>query len=167
MHVFISNRHELMVRSRRELAQAKGLSPENYSRGLAGKPKGAWPCGRGENVRTRSLSRPQCVAYLRSFRDADDDESRNNPMHARPRVHGLASLAVAGLKETFVFRGGSSIWDFLCRGQGIVGDRAGHRSQQSWKLSLSALLHVSSIQAVRLASTQAVPGTACGAPPVM
>jgi hypothetical protein len=30
-----------------------------------------------------------------------------------------------------------------------------------------ALLQVSSIQAVRLASTQAVPGTACGAPPVM
>jgi hypothetical protein len=29
------------------------------------------------------------------------------------------------------------------------------------------LLQVSSIQAVRLASTQAVPGTACGAPPVM
>jgi hypothetical protein len=30
-----------------------------------------------------------------------------------------------------------------------------------------SLLQVSSIQAVRLASTQAVPGTACGAPPVM
>jgi hypothetical protein len=32
---------------------------------------------------------------------------------------------------------------------------------------IDALLQVSSIQAVRLASTQAVPGTACGAPPVM
>jgi hypothetical protein len=32
---------------------------------------------------------------------------------------------------------------------------------------LETLLQVSSIQAVRLASIQAVPGTACGAPPVM
>jgi hypothetical protein len=37
----------------------------------------------------------------------------------------------------------------------------------SWSSMHHALLQWSSVQAVRLASTQAVPGTACGAPPVM
>jgi hypothetical protein len=84
MHVFISNCHELMVRSRRE------LTPRD------------------------------------SRRKTTPEDSPENP-----RVPGL----VVAVKETFVFRGGSSTWDFLCRGQGraplaaivetfFVGDKA-------------------------------------------
>jgi hypothetical protein len=49
----------------------------------------------------------------------------------------------------------------------VLGVRVLNQVINKFYDTLIALLQVSSIQAVEIASTQAVPGTACGAPPVM